>query len=185
MEATMNEKNVKRTSKFLSLVLRHQPEKIGISLDHAGWVDVDVLLDATARHGRRISRRTLDYVVRTNDKQRFSFSQDGKRIRANQGHSIDVELGYQPAEPPEILLHGTPTRFIRSIRQDGLKKMSRHHVHLHADEATAVAVGSRRGKPVLLKVRAQEMARRGHQFFVTPNHVWLTDHVPVEFIEFP
>ncbi|NQU20130.1 MAG: RNA 2'-phosphotransferase [Candidatus Nealsonbacteria bacterium] len=181
----MNEKSVKRTSKFLSLVLRHQPEKIGISLDDAGWVDVDVLLGATARHGRPISRDTLDYVVRTNDKQRFIFSEDGQRIRANQGHSVDVDLGYRPADPPEILLHGTPTRFIESIRQNGLKKMDRHHVHLHADEATATAVGRRRGKPVLLKVRAQDMAREGHEFLVTPNEVWLTDHVPVEFIEFP
>lgn len=185
MEVTMDEKNVKRTSKFLSLVLRHQPEKIDISLDDAGWVDVDVLLRATARHGKRISRETLDYVVRTNDKQRFSFSEDERRIRANQGHSVDVDLGYKQAEPPEILLHGTPTRFIESIRRDGLKKMNRHHVHLHADEATVVAVGSRRGNPVLLKVRALEMARQGHKFFVTPNNVWLTDHVPVEFIEFP
>lgn len=181
----MNEKALKQTSKFLSLVLRHQPEKIGIRLDEAGWVDVDVLLRATARHGKRISRETLDEVVRTNDKQRFSFSANGLRIRANQGHSVDVDLGYRPAEPPEILLHGTPSRFVDSIRRDGLKKMNRHHVHLHAEESTATAVGSRRGKPVLLKVRAREMARQGHEFFVTPNEVWLTDHVPAEFIEFP
>ena len=179
----MDEQNVKRTSKFLSLVLRHRPEKIGISLDDAGWVDVETLLRAMSHHGKRISRETLDYVVRTNDKQRFSFSEDGQRIRANQGHSLDVDLGYKPAEPPEILLHGTPTRFVDSIRRDGLKKMNRHHVHLHVDEATSVAVGSRRGKPVLLKVRALEMARQGHEFFVTPNDVWLTDHVPPEFIE--
>ena len=181
----MNEKQTKQTSKFLSLVLRHQPEKIGIRLDEAGWVDVDILLGAAARCGKRITRETLEYVVQTNDKQRFSFSEDGRRIRANQGHSVDVDLGYMPAEPPEILLHGTPDRFIESIRQSGLKKMNRHHVHLHADVATSTAVGSRRGKPVLLKVKAQEMARQGYQFFVTPNHVWLTDHVPVEFIEFP
>jgi putative RNA 2'-phosphotransferase len=181
----MDEKLAKQTSKFLSLVLRHRPDKIGISLDEAGWVDVEVLLAATARHGKPISRQTLDYIVRTNDKQRLSFSQDGLRIRANQGHSVEVDLGYQPAQPPEILLHGTPTRFVDSIRRDGLKKMDRHHVHLHADEATAVAVGSRRGKPVLLKVRAGEMAGQGHEFMVTPNRVWLTDRVPVEFIEFP
>jgi len=181
----MNEKETKRTSKFLSLVLRHQPEKIGISLDDAGWIDVDVLLDAMARHGKRISRQLLDHVVRTNDKQRFSLSEDGRRIRANQGHSVGVELGYTAAEPPEILLHGTPTRFLDAIRQDGLKRMDRHHVHLHLDEATATAVGQRRGKPVLLRVRAQEMARQGYEFFVTPNDVWLTNRVPPEFIEFP
>ncbi len=181
----MTEKDTKRTSKFMSLVLRHQPEKIGIHLDEAGWVDVNELLEAMARHGKRISRETLAYVVRTNDKQRFSLSEDGRRIRANQGHSVGVDLGYIPAEPPEILLHGTPTRFLDAIRREGLKRMNRHHVHLHVDEATSIAVGTRRGKPVLLKVRALEMARQGHEFFVTPNDVWLTDHVPEEFIEFP
>ena len=181
----MNEKNAKLTSKFLSLVLRHQPEKIGIRLDDAGWVDVDVLLRAMAGHGNGISPETLDYVVRTNDKKRFAFSEDGQRIRANQGHSVDVDLGYKSAEPPEILFHGTPTRFIESIRRDGLKKMDRHHVHLHVDKATSVAVGSRRGKPVLLEVRAQDMACQGHEYFVTPNNVWLVDYVPVEFIDFP
>ena len=181
----MNEKNVKRTSKFLSLVLRHQPDKIGISLDEAGWVDVETLLSAMSRHGKRISRETLDYVVRTNDKKRFAFSEDGQQIRANQGHSVDVELGYTLAEPPQTLLHGTPTGFIEAIRKGGLKKMKRHHVHLHVDVATSLAVGRRRGKPVLLKVRALEMAKQGHEFFVTPNNVWLTDHVPPEFIEFP
>jgi putative RNA 2'-phosphotransferase len=181
----MHEKYIRRTSKFLSLVLRHQPEKIGIRLDEAGWVDVDVLLEAMARRGKRISRETLENVVRTNDKQRFSLSEDGRRIRANQGHTVDVALGYATADPPEILLHGTPTRFLDAIRREGLKKMKRHHVHLHVDEATAIAVGTRRGKPVLLKVWARDMARRGHEFFVTPNNVWLTDHVPPEFIEFP
>jgi len=184
-ELMMDEKDTKRTSKFLSLVLRHQPEKIGIHLDEAGWVDVDVLLKAMARHGKQLSRETLDHVVRTNDKRRFSLSEDGRRIRANQGHSIEVELGYAPAEPPEILLHGTPTRFLDAIRREGLKRMKRHHVHLHVDEATATAVGTRRGKPVLLRVRARDMAGQGHEFFVTPNNVWLTDRVPPEFIEFP
>ncbi len=181
----MNEKDTKRTSKFLSLVLRHEPQKIGIRLDEAGWVDVDVLLDAIARHGRPISRETLDVVVRTNDKKRFSFSEDGRRIRASQGHSVHVDLGHPPADPPEILLHGTPTQFLDAIRRDGLKKMGRHDVHLHEDEATASDVGSRRGRPVLLRIRAGQMARQGHKFFLTPNHVWLTDHVPPEFIEFP
>jgi len=143
------------------------------------------LLEAMARHGKHISRETLQFVVQTNDKQRFSFSEDGKQIRANQGHSVHVDLGYRSAKPPEILLHGTPARFAESIRQDGLKKMDRHHVHLHLDAATATAVGSRRGKPVLLKIRAREMARQGYEFFVTPNNVWLTEHVPPEFIEFP
>ncbi|MBN1911918.1 MAG: RNA 2'-phosphotransferase, partial [Pirellulales bacterium] len=171
----MNEKTTKQISKFLSLVLRHQPEKIGIELDEAGWVDVDELLGAAAQHGMRISRETLDLVVHTNDKRRFSFSEDGRRIRANQGHSVEVDLGYEPADPPEVLLHGTPTRFVDTIRREGLKKMNRHHVHLHVNVATAAAVGARRGKPVLLRIRARQMAHDGHAFFVTPNDVWLTD----------
>ena len=181
----MNEQELKKKSKFLSLVLRHEPEKIGIELDDAGWVDVDVLLAALTHHGRGMSRETLETVVTTNDKRRFSFSEDGKRIRANQGHSIDIELGYEPAVPPDLLYHGTPSQSVEAIRQAGLKKMERHHVHLHLDITTSITVGQRRGKPVLLVVRAVEMHRLGHEFFVTPNDVWLTDHLPVEFIRFP
>lgn len=179
----MNEQERRKKSKFLSLVLRHQPETIGIELDDAGWVDVDVLLSALTRHGKGMSRETLEEVVQTNDKQRFTFSEDGARIRASQGHSIEIELGYEAATPPEILYHGTPRQFVEAILQEGLKKMKRHHVHLHADTATSTAVGSRRGKPVLLTVKALAMHNAGHQFFVTPNDVWLTDHVPAEFIE--
>ena len=166
-------------------MLRHQPEKIDLQLDESGWVDVDRLLTALDKHGRGMSRETLDMVVRTNDKQRFAFSSDGTRIRANQGHSVEVELGYSPAVPPEILHHGTPQQFVDAIRQDGLEKMKRHDVHLHVDIATSTAVGQRRGKPVLLKIRALEMYEAGHQFFVTPNDVWLTDCVPPEYIDFP
>lgn len=184
-ESEMNEKERRNKSKFLSLVLRHKPQTVGIELDEAGWVKVDVLLSALARHGHPISRATLEEVVSTNDKQRFSFSKDGKRIRANQGHSVEVELGYQRATPPEILYHGTPQQFVELIVREGLKKMDRHHVHLHVDVATSTAVGRRRGKPVLLQVRALEMHQAGHEFFVTPNDVWLTDHVPVEYLEFP
>lgn len=181
----MNEKERRNKSKFLSLVLRHQPETIGISLDEAGWTDVDELLSALARNGKSMSRTMLEEAVSTNDKQRFSFSEDGSRIRANQGHSVEIELGYQEATPPPILYHGTPQQFVESISREGLKKMKRHHVHLHVDVVTSTAVGQRRGKPVLLRVNALEMHQAGHQFFVTPNDVWLTDHVPVEYLEFP
>ncbi len=181
----MNEQERRTKSKFLSLVLRHKPQTIGIELDEAGWVDVEELISALARHGKRISRETLEEVVRTNDKQRFSLSEDGSRIRANQGHSVDIDLGYQPATPPEILYHGTPQQFVEAISREGLKKMNRHHVHLHVDVATSTAVGRRRGKPVLLKVKALDMHQVGYEFFVTPNDVWLTDNVPAEFIEFP
>lgn len=182
---TIDEKSVRRISKFLSLVLRHQPDKIGIELDEAGWIAIDVLLEAFRRSGQKISRDLLEHVVRTNDKQRFTIDEASQRIRANQGHSVDVKLGYEPAEPPAILLHGTPLKSVAAIREGGLQKMSRHHVHLHCDSGTASAVGARRGTPVLLKVRASDMVQEGFVFFVTANEVWLTDHVPPRFIEFP
>ena len=181
----MNPTKTKRISKFLSLVLRHNPSEIGIELDQSGWVDVDELLTAMSRNGRSLSRDQLDHVVESNDKQRFSFSDDGNRIRAKQGHSIEVDLGYQASEPPETLCHGTPSKFVSIIRQTGLKKMKRHHVHMHADQKLATDVGGRRGKPVLLVVRSKAMHDAGFEFFVTENEVWLTDHVPPEFIEFP
>lgn len=179
----MNTKDQKKTSKFLSLVLRHQPEIIGIELDEPGWVNVDVLLDALDRHRRPLTLEQLQSVVANNDKQRFAFSSDGKQIRANQGHSVDVALNYEQAEPPEILLHGAPEQFVKSIRESGLKKMKRHDVHLHADFSVAQSVGQRRGKPVILRIRSGDMHRKGHKFYVTPNNVWLVDAVPAEFIE--
>lgn len=181
----MDEKEIRKQSKFLSLVLRHQPEAIGIELDESGWIGTETLLSAMARNGNQFSRETLELVVRTNDKQRFSFNDDGTRIRANQGHSLKIELGYQAAVPPEILYHGTPQQFVDVIAREGLNKMKRHHVHLHANQETGLTVGRRRGKPVLLEVRAHEMHLANFEFFVTPNDVWLTDHVPVQYIDFP
>ncbi len=183
----MKQNQLKTISKFLSLVLRHQPEMIGLTLEEGGWVDIESLLAAAVKHHRAhyLSRALLDTVVQTNDKQRFEISPDNTKIRARQGHSVQVELGYEPSTPPEILLHGTPSQSVQFIRESGLKKMQRHHVHLHVDQKTSAAVGARRGKPVLLKIRAGEMYRRGFRFFVTDNQVWLTDHVPAEFIEFP
>ena len=180
-----NGKDTRQISKFLSLVLRHQPEKIGIDLNEAGWTSVNELLEAMRQNGRKINRDTLDHVVASNDKQRFEFSEDGAMIRATQGHSVEVELGYQSANPPEFLLHGTPATAVDEIRRDGLRKMKRHHVHLHAEVSTAEAVGARRGAPMVLKVLSQQMANEGYLFFVTPNNVWLTDRVPARFIEFP
>lgn len=178
----MDAKQIITTSKFLSLVLRHQPGMIGIELNDSGWTDVDHLLAAMARHGRTVTREQLEFVVRENDKRRFALSDDGLRIRASQGHSIGVELGYEPVEPPERLYHGAPEKFVASIRQSGLKKMKRHDVHLHEDQNVAETVGQRRGNPVVLVIRSGDMYRDGHEFFVTPNHVWLTDHVPAEYI---
>jgi putative RNA 2'-phosphotransferase len=171
------------TSKFLSLVLRHEPQAIGLTLGPAGWVEVDELLAAMARHGRAITRSRLEEVVATNDKKRFSFSDDGLRIRASQGHSVEVELGYAPAEPPEVLFHGTCERFVEAIWRDGLLKMQRHHVHLSDQIATAVKVGERRGKAVIFVVAARRMREEGFEFFRSENGVWLTEHVPCRFLE--
>ena len=174
-----------KISKFLSLVLRHDPARIGITLDSAGWTDVDALLAAAAAHGVSITRDELAQIVATSDKQRFALSPDGARIRANQGHSVEVELELAPATPPPVLYHGTVDRFLESIRAQGLIKGERHHVHLSADLATAQKVGGRRGKPVVLEVRAGEMSEAGHTFFVSANGVWLTEAVPAAFIAFP
>ena len=171
------------TSKFLSLVLRHQPEIIGLSLDDAGWADIDVLIRLSQPH-RPLTRALIEQVVEENSKQRFAISEDGRRIRANQGHSIDVELGLQPLAPPTRLYHGTATRFVDAIRRVGLVKRSRQQVHLSADADTATSVGARHGKPAVLIVRAGEMAAAGHAFFRSENGVWLTDGVPVGFIDF-
>ena len=178
------EKSLVRTSKFLSLVLRHDPGKIGLRLDDAGWAGVDALLSAAASAGVRIDRPTLERVVAENDKKRFAFSEDGKRIRASQGHSVDVDLGLQPRTPPELLYHGTATRFVDSIREQGLRSASRTHVHLSADEATAISVGQRHGRPVVLTIAAGRMHRDGHAFYRSDNGVWLTNAVPAQYIGF-
>jgi putative RNA 2'-phosphotransferase len=172
-----------RISKFLSLVLRHEPQRIGIVLDDAGWTDVAALLEAAAAHGVVITRDELAHVVATSDKQRFAL--DGDRIRANQGHSVEVDLALPPATPPALLYHGTVERVLHGIRELGLLKRERHHVHLSPDVATANKVGGRRGKPVVLAIRAGEMASAGHAFFCSENNVWLVEHVPPQFIDFP
>ncbi len=171
-----------QTSKFLSYVLRHRPDSIGITLDENGWVDVDELLGAAQRNGKRLSRERLEQVVACSDKKRFALSDDGRRIRANQGHSVSVDLDLEPVEPPELLYHGTVERFLDSIRSEGLVRGRRHHVHLSPDEATARTVGSRRGKPVILTVEAARMHAAGHEFFRSANSVWLTESVPAEFL---
>jgi putative RNA 2'-phosphotransferase len=175
----------KHKSKFLSLVLRHEPERVGICLDEAGWVAVDELLEGCRRAGQPMSMDELREIVRTSDKQRFALSDDGARIRANQGHSVQVELGYAPAEPPEVLYHGTAERYLPLIRRDGLHRAARHHVHLSERPDTAAAVGQRHGRLVLLQVCSGDMHRAGLPFFKTPNNVWLTDTVPVQYLVFP
>lgn len=174
-----------RLSKFLSLVLRHRPERIGLRLDEAGWADVEVLLRQANRAGVPLSRETLRRVVAENDKQRFAFSSDGRKIRANQGHSIPVDLQLAPTSPPAVLYHGTARRFLDAIRRDGLMPRRRTHVHLSGDAETALAVGRRHGSPVVLTIKAQEMERDGYVFFRAANGVWLTKAVPPAYIGFP
>lgn len=172
-----------RLSKFLSLVLRHEPETIGLALDPNGWVAVDELLAAAAKAGTPIAPESLRQVVATNDKKRFAFSEDGLRIRASQGHSVEVDLDLPPSVPPDVLFHGTATRFLDPIRAEGLRAQSRQHVHLSPDEATAVKVGMRHGKPVVLRVHAGRMHQAGHVFFLSANGVWLTAAVPPDYLE--
>lgn len=169
-------------SKLLSLILRHRPETVGLNLDSAGWVDIDVLLKALAAHGKPMSRADLESVVVDNDKKRFSISDDGTRIRAAQGHSVAVDLELRPGRPPATLYHGTVQRFVDAILREGLKPMKRHHVHLSPDRNTAFKVGSRRGKPVILEVQARRMVDDGKEFFVSDNGVWLTDRVEPEYL---
>lgn len=176
------ETSTKQTSKFLSLVLRHEPGKIGLNLDGQGWANVDELLQKLHAHGQVLDRGGLQDIVATCSKQRFALSDDGLRIRANQGHSITVDLGLVPVEPPPWLYHGTVSRFVGAIREQGLRPGERQHVHLSLDRETAHQVGARRGAPVILSVHAGRMHADGHVFHRSANGVWLTDHVPPQYI---
>ena len=175
-------------SRFLSLILRHQPARFGLQLDAEGFVEVATLLAACAAHGHALTRADLERIVRDNDKQRFAFSPDGTRVRASQGHSVAVSaaaLGYTATRPPAELYHGTVAKFLPSIREQGLRAGARQYVHLSRDRATAEVVGRRRGRPVVLVVRAGAMADEGFEFFLSANGVWLTREVPPRFLELP
>ena len=179
----MTDKQRTRVSKFLSRHLRHDPAGIGLTLEAGGWVPVDALLDGCRRAGHPLSRDELAEVVAGSDKQRFAFDETRTRIRANQGHSVEVDLQLDPVEPPAVLFHGTGDGTVRAILRDGLRKMRRHHVHLSPDVETATRVGARHGRPVILSVDAAAMARAGHVFYMSANGVWLTDEVPPEFLQ--
>ncbi|AKN69077.1 RNA 2'-phosphotransferase [Streptomyces sp. PBH53] len=179
----MDERRAVRVSKYLSRHLRHQPEQIGLTPDPGGWVEIDTLIAAATAHGFRFTRAELDHVVATNDKRRFVI--EGGRIRANQGHSIAVDLGLPPATPPPYLYHGTVARHLDAIRREGLRPMTRHAVHLSADRETATRVGARRGRPVVLSIDAGAMHRDGHVFHISANGVWLTSTVPPRYLRFP
>lgn len=169
-------------------MLRHDPGRIGITLDDQGWVGVETLITACRTKGksavRRIDRDLLAIVVRDNDKQRFELDLVNDRIRARQGHSVeDVKIDFEERDPPEFLYHGTIAMNLASIFATGLRPGSRHHVHLSPDIETAQRVGARRGKPVILRVAAETMAKAGHMFWISGNGVWLADQVPPEFLE--
>jgi putative RNA 2'-phosphotransferase len=168
-----------RASKFLALILRHKPEVIGLTLDPEGWADIEEII---AKSGGRLTRDIIDWAVAENNKARYAVSEDGLRIRARQGHSVEVDLGLTPREPPAILFHGTHAGMVEVIRREGLKKMARQHVHLSADPETAKSVGGRRGRPVVFIVGARSMHLMGFKFFLSENGVWLTDHVPPGYL---
>ena len=170
-------KNYTKASKFLSLILRHKPEKIGIKLDEHGWAKIPEILK-----GMDLTMNDLEHIVDTDEKRRYSFNDDKTLIRANQGHSIPVDLELEPVQPPEYLYHGTVGQFLASIQKEGLLPRSRQYVHLSADLETAVKVGKRRGKPVVLQIASGKMHQDGHVFYISENGVWLTDAVPPQYI---
>jgi putative RNA 2'-phosphotransferase len=172
----------KHISKLLSLVLRHQPDSLGIILDEQGWTDVTILIEKINNKGIQFSFNDLQLLVANNNKKRFALNESETLIRANQGHSIEVNLGYEPKQPPAILFHGTGHLAVDSIKSTGLEKRNRQHVHLSVDIETAVKVGQRHGKPVVFTVAAQVMFEQGYQFYVADNGVWLTEHVPPQFL---
>lgn len=179
----MEQSRLVKISKYLSKHLRHAPEQIGLTLTIGGWVNVDDLLSACAAHQFPVTRAELEEVVATSDKQRFSFDETKTRIRANQGHSVDVDLELQPQIPPDVLYHGTGEQSVPAILQAGLFKMSRHHVHLSKDVETARKVGMRHGRPVIFAIAATAMQQAGFTFYCSDNGVWLVDEVPPQYLK--
>lgn len=173
-----------KISKFLSLVLRHSPQTISITLDENGWADVDVLIHQSNLHKMKFDFETLEEVVFTNDKQRFTFNDDYTKIRANQGHSVNVNLELEAVKPLQILYHGTVEKYLDNIKINGLQKMKRQHVHLSKDLETAIKVGNRRGKAIVLEIKALEMYNDGFEFYLSKNGVWLCNEVPAKYIKF-
>ncbi|MBP2859813.1 RNA 2'-phosphotransferase [Dickeya oryzae] len=171
-------------SKFLSYILRHQPEAIGLSLDKEGWAVISDLILCAVKEGYILDNSLIHSIVDNSDKRRFTISDDGLRIRAVQGHSTQqVNISYKEKTPPEILYHGTATRFISAIREQGLIPVSRQYVHLSPDEETAIQVGQRHGKPIVLTIKALNMYEQGFRFYQADNGVWLTDTVPYQFVQ--
>ncbi len=178
-----NDKRIKSLSKFISKILRHEPEIINIKLDDYGYADVESLIEGINKNGKnKIDFKILKYIVENDNKQRYSFSNDFTKIRANQGHSIEVDLGFEEIKPPDILYHGTGQKFLDSILKHGIKPQSRIYVHLSKDTDTAKIVGSRHGKPVILRIDTKKMYEDGYKFYLSENNVWLTKYVPTKYI---
>jgi putative RNA 2'-phosphotransferase len=173
------------SSKYLSLILRHQPELIGLTLDSEGWAFVDDLVKLANAKGQSFDRNTIEAIVAGSDKKRLALSHDGLKIRANQGHSVRISLGLGPSAPPDILYHGTASRFLASIQSSGLHPAQRQHVHLSSDKSVAEVVGARYGTPVVLVIDAKAMIADGHVFYLSQNKVWLTEVVPIAYIRTP
>ncbi len=178
-----NERQIAHISKFLSLILRHKPETINIELDENGWADVKTLIVQSNLQGVEFDLELLKHVVETNSKKRFAFNETFDKIRASQGHSIDIELGYENQKPPQILYHGTSEKSVQSIRNQGLEKKNRQHVHLSKDRETAINVGKRHGKPFVFEVLAEQMYDDNFKFYISENGVWLTDNVPAKYLK--
>ena len=178
----MEPKRLIKISKYLSKHLRHAPERLGLQLEKGGWVTVEALLAACRKNAFAISRAELEEVVAGNDKQRFAFDESGLRIRASQGHSVDIDLELEPALPPELLYHGTGAQNEEAIRERGLLKMQRHHVHLSSDVGAAIKVGARHGSPIVFAVDTVRMQQDGFAFYVSANGVWLVDAVPPDYL---
>ena len=172
-----------KMGRFISFILRHHPETIGISLDEYGWANVDELLSGINNSGRTIDMELLEEIVRTDQKQRYSFNEDKTLIRANQGHSISVDVELEEMQPPQVLYHGTASRFLDAIMQEGLKPMSRLYVHLSKDIETAKVVGARHGAPIILKINTSQMQEDGMKFYLSKNGIWLTKNIPTKYIE--
>jgi putative RNA 2'-phosphotransferase len=178
-----SKKQMADISRFLSLVLRHKPETIGIHPDKNGWTDAIDLIEKVNNYGISLDRELLDHIVETNSKKRFAFNETKDRIRASQGHSIEIDLGYKPVKPPDILYHGTGENAVHSIMESGIEKRNRQHVHLSSDPETAIQVGQRHGKAFVFNVLAGEMFNDNYEFFISENGVWLTEHVPAKYIQ--
>lgn len=181
-EPDNNKKSYTKLSRFLSMLLRHKPEVLGITLSQEGWTDTKILIDKMNANGKKIDLEILSIIVDTNDKKRYAFNADKSQIRANQGHSVKVNLGYQEKTPPKTLFHGTARKNVDSIFKIGIEKRNRHQVHLSSTEETAIKVGQRHGKAVVLIVLSEEMHKDGFKFYESDNGVWLTDYVPVKYL---